>query len=194
MNELNAKLFDTFPIQIFYSGTFSRYLHSRSTPSLKVLPLGWNSLNIFAISLELFEYLCNIFGILLGIFGISLKVLPWGWNPPVVASGQCLLPLPHTSLSSLYCIIAQHSHFHTRPLNLQLHLLEILCFYLLFQGSWSPSASASSSFKQAPAPLASVSPSSPSPSSGGLVVAYLPSQVHSSSNPYYWSYSRFSVD
>ena len=51
MNELNAKLFDTFPIQIFYSGTFSRYLHSRSMPSLKVLPLGWNSLNIFAIFL-----------------------------------------------------------------------------------------------------------------------------------------------
>ena len=49
------------------------------------------------------QYLWNS----LNIFGISLKVLPWGWNPPVVASGQCLLPLPHTSLSSLYCIIAQ---------------------------------------------------------------------------------------
>ena len=142
------------------------------------------------------EYLGNIFGILLGIFGISLKVLPWGWNPPVVASGQCLLPLPPTSLSSLYCIIAQtHISYLTfespTPPSRNITIRPILCLlHLLFQGSWSPSASASSSFKQAPAPLASVSPSSPSPSSGGLVVAYLPSQIHSSSSTYYW---RFSV-
>ena len=36
-----------------------------------------------------------------------LRVSPLDSSPQAATSGQCLLPLPHTSLSSLYCIIAQ---------------------------------------------------------------------------------------
>ena len=113
--------FDTFPIQIFYSGTFSRYLHSRSTPSLKVLPLGWNSLNIFGISLKYLRNsirnLWNIFeGLAVGLESSSSSV--WTMFAAIASHKFVVALLQHCS----------NSHFHTRPLNLQLHLLEISPF------------------------------------------------------------------